>query len=48
MHFFIPILMGRLKQRIHIKTLKRVSYGFKSFENMKIKIFLMNRLVEIK
>jgi transposase len=32
----------------HIKTLKRVSYGFKSFENMKIRIFLMNRLIEIK
>ena len=32
----------------HIKTLKRVSYGFKSFENMKLRIFMMNRLIEIR
>ncbi|MBY3667999.1 transposase, partial [Enterococcus faecium] len=24
----------------HIKTMKRVSYGFKSFENMRIRIFV--------
>lgn len=32
----------------HIKTLKRVSYGFKSFENMKIRIFLINKLIKVK
>ncbi|WP_371871932.1 transposase [Vagococcus lutrae] len=32
----------------HIKTLKRVSYAFKSFENMKLRIFMMNRLIEVK
>lgn len=32
----------------HIKTLKRVSYGFKSFENMKIRIFLINHLITVK
>ncbi|MGX6969348.1 ISL3 family transposase [Vagococcus bubulae] len=32
----------------HIKTLKRVSYGFKSFSNMRIRIFLINGLIKIK
>ncbi|MBE9390474.1 ISL3 family transposase [Vagococcus salmoninarum] len=32
----------------HIKTLKRVSYGFKSFQNMRIRIFLTNGLIKIK
>lgn len=32
----------------HIKTLKRVSYGFKSYENMRTRIFLMNGLINIK
>lgn len=32
----------------HIKTLKRVSYGFKSFNNMRIRIFLINDLIKIK
>ena len=31
-----------------IKTVKRVSYGFKSFEDMKIWIFLMNGLIKMK
>ncbi|TFZ42968.1 hypothetical protein E4031_01655, partial [Vagococcus xieshaowenii] len=31
----------------HIKTLKRVSYGFKSFSNMRIRIFLTEGLIEI-
>ncbi|MGX7329456.1 transposase, partial [Enterococcus bulliens] len=32
----------------HIKTLKRVSYGFKSFDNMRTRIFMMNQLIVIK
>ena len=32
----------------HIKTLKRVSYGFNSFTNMRIRIFLINGLIKIK
>ncbi|MGX6966219.1 ISL3 family transposase [Vagococcus teuberi] len=32
----------------HIKTLKRVSYGFKSFHNMRIRILLINGLIKIK
>ncbi|AQP52862.1 ISL3 family transposase [Vagococcus penaei] len=32
----------------HIKTLKRVSYGFKSFNTMRIRIFLMSDLIKIK
>lgn len=32
----------------HIKTLKRVSYGFKSFENMRTRIFLAEGLLKVK
>ena len=32
----------------HIKTFKRVSYGFNSFTNMRIRIFLINGLIKIK
>ncbi|MFP1647526.1 transposase, partial [Enterococcus mundtii] len=32
----------------HIKTMKRVSYGFRSFENMKIRIFLTNQLIKVR
>lgn len=32
----------------HIKTLKRVSYGFKSFTNMRTRIFLINGLIIIR
>ncbi|MFZ2876555.1 MAG: transposase, partial [Enterococcus aquimarinus] len=32
----------------HIKTLKRVSYGFRSYDNMRTRIFLMNGLIKIK
>lgn len=35
-------------ENTHIKTLKRVSYGFKSYENMRTRIFLMNGLINIK
>ncbi|HAQ1717396.1 TPA: transposase, partial [Enterococcus faecium] len=27
---------------------KRVSYGFKSFENMMIRIFLINQLIKVR
>ena len=44
-----PYSNGKIEAKnTHIKTLKRVSYGFNSFENMKIRIFLMNHLIEIK
>ncbi|MDT2806602.1 transposase, partial [Vagococcus lutrae] len=44
-----PYLNGKIEAKnTHIKTLKRVSYGFKSFENMKLRIFMMNRLIEVK
>ncbi|HIZ54515.1 MAG TPA: ISL3 family transposase [Candidatus Enterococcus avicola] len=40
---------GKLEAKnTHIKTLKRVSYGFKSYENMRTRIFLMNGLIKIK
>ncbi|WP_154649802.1 transposase, partial [Enterococcus faecium] len=32
----------------HIKTRKRVSYGIKSFENMRIRIFLINQLINVR
>ncbi|MGH2242516.1 transposase, partial [Enterococcus faecalis] len=32
----------------HIKTLKRVSYGYKLFENIKIRIYMINHLIEVK
>ncbi len=41
--------MVKLKQKnIHIKTLKRVSYGFKSFENMKLRLLIINHFIEIR
>ena len=44
-----PYSNGKLEAKnTHIKTLKRVSYGFKSFENMKLRIFMMNQLIEIR
>lgn len=43
-----PYSNGKIEAKnTHIKTLKRISYGFKSFENMKIRIFLINGLIEI-
>ena len=40
---------GKLESKnTHIKTLKRVSYGFKSFTNMRLRIFLMNGLIKTK
>jgi transposase len=32
---------------IHIKTPKHLSYGFKSFQNIKTRIFLMNDLIKM-
>lgn len=44
-----PYSNGKIEAKnTHIKTLKRVSYGFKSFENMRIRIFLINHLIKVK
>lgn len=44
-----PYSNGKLEAKnTHIKTLKRVSYGFKSFRNMRIRIFMINGLIQIK
>lgn len=44
-----PYSNGKIEAKnTHIKTLKRVSYGFKSFENMKIRIFMINQLIKVK
>ncbi|MFS1134170.1 ISL3 family transposase [Enterococcus hirae] len=41
---FYPYSNGKIEAKnTHIKTIKRVAYGFKSFENMKIRIFLINQ-----
>ncbi len=40
---------GKIKTKnTHIKILKRVFYGFNSFENMKLRIFMINHLIEIR
>lgn len=44
-----PYSNGKIEAKnTHIKTLKRVSYGFKSFENMRIRIFLTNQFIQVK
>ena len=44
-----PYSNGKVEAKnTHIKTLKRVSYGFKSYESMRTRIFLMNGLIKIK
>ncbi len=44
-----PYSNGKIEAKnTHIKTLKRVSYGFKSFETMKIRIYMINHLIEVK
>ncbi|MBO0468895.1 ISL3 family transposase [Enterococcus plantarum] len=44
-----PYSNGKIEAKnTHIKTMKRVSYGFKSFENMRIRIFLINQLIKVK
>nr|OTP18420.1 transposase [Enterococcus sp. 9E7_DIV0242] len=43
-----PYSNGKIEaMNTHIKALKRVSYGFKSFQNMKTRIFLMNDLIKM-
>lgn len=43
-----PYSNGNIEAKnTHIKTLKRVSYGFKSFENMKLRLFMKNQLIKI-
>lgn len=43
-----PYSNGKIKAKnTLIKTMKRVSYGFESFENMKIRIFLTNQLIKM-
>lgn len=44
-----PYSNGKIEAKnTHIKTLKRVSYGFKSFDNMRTRIFMMNQLIIVK
>lgn len=44
-----PYSNGKIEAKnTHIKTLKRVSYGFRSYDNMRTRIFLMNGLIKIK
>ncbi|WP_195906139.1 transposase, partial [Enterococcus faecium] len=44
-----PYSNGKIEAKnTHIKTMKRVSYGFKSFENMRIRIFLINQLINVR
>ncbi|SFM11400.1 transposase, partial [Enterococcus mundtii] len=44
-----PYSNGKIEAKnTHIKTMKRVSYGFRSFENMKIRIFLTNQLINVR
>ncbi|MFJ3332422.1 transposase, partial [Enterococcus sp. NPDC086594] len=44
-----PYSNGKIEAKnTHIKSMKRVSYGFKSFENMRIRIFLINQLINVR
>ncbi|BDP75178.1 hypothetical protein EfmAA96_29630 (plasmid) [Enterococcus faecium] len=44
-----PYSNGKIEAKnTHIKTMKRVSYGFKSFENMRIRIFLDQSINQCK
>ena len=44
-----PYSNGKIEAKnTHIKTLKRVSYGFRSYDNMRTRIFLTNGLIKIK
>ena len=46
---FYPYSNGKIEAKnTHIKALKRASYGFKSFENMRIRIFLINQLINVR
>ena len=47
--FTQPYSNGRLENlHTHIKTLKRVAYGFRNFSNMRTRIFLLNGLITYK
>lgn len=47
--FTQPYSNGRLENlHTHIKTLKRVAYGFRDFSNMRTRIFLLNGLITYK
>ena len=48
MRWFILTLMEKYKLRIHINIMKRVSYVFKSFDKMKIRIFSIHQLIKTK
>lgn len=44
-----PYSYGKIEAKNpHIKTVKHVAYGLKSFENMNIRIFLSNQLINVK
>ncbi|MFZ1706789.1 MAG: transposase, partial [Candidatus Nanogingivalis sp.] len=44
-----PYSNGKIEAKnTHIKTLKRVSYGFRSYDNTRTRIFLTNGLIKIK
>ena len=43
-----PYSNGKIEAtNTRIKTMKRVSYGFNSFENMRIRTFLINQLIKV-
>ena len=45
----LPYSNGKIEAKnTHIKTLKRVAYGFKSFTNMRIRIFLAEGMIQVK
>jgi len=47
--FTTPYSNSRLENlHTHIKTLKRIAYGFRSFTNMRTRIFLLSGLIQIK
>ncbi len=44
-----PYSNGKIEAKnTHIKTMKRVAYRFKSFENMRIRILLINQLIKVR
>ena len=45
---FYPYSNGKIEAKnTHIKALKRASYGVKSFENMRIQIYMINQLIKV-
>lgn len=44
----LPYSNGKIENKnTHIKTLKRVSYGFRNFQNMRTRIYLINGVISI-